>query len=626
MALTGDAGRDSGIPGVEAGAGRAQLVDQHALRLGVLRGLSNFLEAHTDPGGGLRCPVLGLEPTGRIVQGALINLSSWRFTREDEYAERARRQVLRAVDQLSVDPLSGAEVFPPGAADERNDAGFAEDGGACVDVIVSLLRGARDLFSDDEAARAQAAVERHVETFLLQASTLEHDPVERAWAALGLARAGAAFGREPWCAAARAACAGVLRSVDADGVVPMAAGPGPGAERADVSSARQGVVPALLLAARAALGADWDPPDARRLGAMLDALLALRGGEGRKLLRNEVDSWRWDGPYEVASHPFDVYALHRGAALLGRPELDAEAGRAMEEWVAHLHALDGGVESHHGAARFTGSRVGWSAQGAWIARVIHSVPIGGARGPRDVECGAAGLLHVERDGYVALLRGAHAAPTCVTGCDVGGGQLQSLVLCGDTRRVARRECIVLPARGAVPDGSAWVQPDGAAGRGAVRRALREAEGWAWERAARRERAARAAGRRLEAWRRRRAPRACLARVVRSGYVAAWDVGTQQEYDGERVLYRGGVADWRGARLPGARTERRYGFGPGAVTLQDVVLIEGVVGRLGYRLPAALGGVELQCDGGTLQRRDALVQVTLDGTAVRFAVTGEYAVS
>src|SRR5690606_19857594 len=143
-----------------------------------------------------------------------------------------------------------------------------------------------------------------------------------------------------------------------------------------------------------------------RGGAALDALVALRGGDGRKVLADEAKAWYWEGAYEVASHPFDVFALHVGARVLGRPLYAAEAAAAMEEWIAHQSPLDGGIESHHGRGTDFQCRVFWTAHAAWIARVIEDVPL--VREPREpvtLELAGSGLLHVERGSYVAVVRG-----------------------------------------------------------------------------------------------------------------------------------------------------------------------------------------------------------------------------
>ena len=163
--------------------------------------------------------------------------------------------------------------------------------------------------------------------------------------------------------------------------------------------------------------------------ASLDALVAMRGGDGHKVLHNEAKAWYWESAYEVASHPFDAYALHTGARVLDEPLYSNEAGRVMEEWIAHIDPLDGGVLSHHGRGTNFQCRVFWSGHGAWVARVLADVPLRAEpREPVDRDLPASGLLHVERPRYVAVLRGRQRGASNLFGCDAGGGTLQSLVV------------------------------------------------------------------------------------------------------------------------------------------------------------------------------------------------------
>ncbi|HEX5008822.1 MAG TPA: hypothetical protein VFY71_00375, partial [Planctomycetota bacterium] len=57
-----------------AGEGRGQIVDQVALRLGLLRGLSDFLARQIGADGVLRCPRHRVEHTGKNVYAAVIDL------------------------------------------------------------------------------------------------------------------------------------------------------------------------------------------------------------------------------------------------------------------------------------------------------------------------------------------------------------------------------------------------------------------------------------------------------------------------------------------------------------------------------------------------------------------------
>ncbi|HVQ25169.1 MAG TPA: hypothetical protein VMV01_08325, partial [Planctomycetota bacterium] len=335
---------------VRAGEGRTRLADQVQLRLGVLRGLSGFLARQIGPTGALVCPRHKVEHTGKNVYAALIDLENWRFTREEEYLALAKAAVLRAVDLLGEDPESHVPVFLPGRTDPRNASTNAIDGGACADTIATLLEEAPEAFEPDERRRSEEALTLHVEGYLRHAARDKGITAQRLWAGTGVARAARLLRRDDWAADALAGCALALDELAEDGVSPYipersqdCTHPG----LADASSFYHSRTPGFVLYIHEVLGREPDERARGRLRAALDALVALRGGNGLKPLHNEAKPWYWQSAYEVASHPFDVFALHRGARLFDSALYRNEAGRAMEEWIAHIEP-DGGVVSHRG--------------------------------------------------------------------------------------------------------------------------------------------------------------------------------------------------------------------------------------------------------------------------------------
>src|SRR5262249_11169477 len=199
-----------------AGEGRARLVDQVALRLGILRGLSEFLARQIGADGVLRCPRHRVEHTGKNVYAAVIDLHNWRYTREEHYLERARRAVLRAVDNLGPDPGSQVPVFLPGRVDPRNASTNSIDGGACADSIATLLEEAPAAFSPTDRERCEEALTRHVEGYLRHSARDRPIPAQRLWAATGVARAARLLGRKDWAADALAGCRLALQELAPD--------------------------------------------------------------------------------------------------------------------------------------------------------------------------------------------------------------------------------------------------------------------------------------------------------------------------------------------------------------------------------------------------------------------------
>jgi len=372
------------------------------------------------------------------------------------------------------------------------------------------------------------------------------------------------------------------------------------------------------------LGRPFGERERERLGAALDALVAMRDGNGLKVLHNEAKAWYWNGRYEVASHAFDVWALHRGAALLGRPLYLNEAGRAMEEWIAHLGS-DGGVHSHHGPGTDFQCRIFWSAHAAWIARVIHDVPLQAApRGELTLDLPASGLVHVERARCTAVLRGRHQRAGNLMGCDRGGGALQSLVHRPDPRVPRGTELVAGRRFDPAPEGEFLLRPADAPGR--LRRlaaVLRTDAGDLRFRlfVARVEWDAREwLGAALYPWRH------VLLRSWREA--SPWlsshrDLQTAQHVAGDTLIFEGGLADRDGLRWPGAATRRTYVFRPDRLELHDTLRLDGVRGRVRYRLPRALCDVQAAARGAVLRRAGSALALRAAGAPVELEVRGHW---
>lgn len=614
------------------GTGITRMKDHVQLRLGILRGLSNFFEKLTGPDGALICPRHRVEHTGKVVYAAVINLEAWRSTREEEYLDRGKRQVLRAVDHLGLDPESRVPVFLPGRVDHRNASTNAIDGGACADSIATLLEDVPELFGSVDTERCHAALEQHLEGYLRHAARKRPITAQRLWAATGVARAARLMGRRDWAADALAGCASALDELAPDGVAPYIPAhtdhcthPG----LADTSTFYHSRTPAFVLYVHEILermegvDASLGPAARERLDASLRALIAFRDGRNLKVLHNEAKAWYWVSDYEVASHPFDVYALNTGARMLDEPLFRNEAGRAMEEWIAHIDPMDGGADSHHGRGTNFQCRVFWSGHAAWAARAIQDVSVRAApRDPVDVDLTESGLLHVERPGYTAVLRGGTLGASNLFGCDLGGGSLQSLVRASDGRSPPLE---LVPRRRfrRVRPGSFLLRPQGAPGRlGNLLRLVKD------ERSDLRFRLYVTT---IELKARRGLLRGLaypfrhiLARSLRDAspwYAAHLDHLTSHVYDGRTVTFAGALAERTGKRWPGTQTERRYTFRDDAVEVHDTLRLDDVHGTVRYLLPDYLEEVDVTIEGAALQRSGSRVEVRARGGEVTVTIRG-----
>ncbi len=620
------------MPDVTAGQGRGSLPDNIQLRLGVLRGMSQFFIRQMDADDGVRCPRHKVEHTGKNVYAALLHLANWRFTREDEYLDVAKRVVLRTVDNLGLDAGSGVQVFLPGRTDGRNSSNNAIDGGACVDTICTLLDEVPDIFTDDERHRCDVAVTTHVEEYLRHAARERPIPAQRLWAGTGVARAAVRYGRDDWRADVLAGCALSVSEISPDGLAPYIPEGAPDCEHpglADLSTYYHSRTPGFLLAIHDVLDEPLDEATRQAVDRALDVLVAMRDGNGRKVLHNEAKAWYWESEYEVASHPFDAYALQLGAEHLGRPELKAEAAHAVEEWIAHISALDGGAQSHHGPGKNYQCPIFWSAHAAWVARIIERVGVHAVRRePRDVDLRASGVVHVERERYTAILRGAHRGSSHLFGCDVGGGALQSLVVRPDPRMPYGEE-IVAPRKRFERrrPGTFLFKPAGGGARLSRLRAL-----YASQRSQFRFRAWSA----MFEWKSGRPFAACSIGwrflVKRAWQTASpWraahlDVATTHTYADGTLVFEGGVADHDGTRVAGVTTRRRYVLAEDGIDLEDVLLFDASApaGSLEYIAPAGLVDIAVSCDGGTVSTRGDVTSVRWPGGhAGRLEIKGRW---
>jgi len=246
------------------------------------------------------------------------------------------------------------------------------------------------------------------------------------------------------------------------------------------------------------------------------------------------------------------------------------------------------------------------------------------REPLDVDLATSGLLHIERERYTAVLRGATRGSSNLFGCDVGGGSLQSLVVLGGPRQ-APAELVDRRRFQRERAGSFLVRPAAGPGRLAGLRRLAKDE--------RSDLRFRLYVASMEFKARHGALRGLLYpfkhMLVRSWREASpwWsshlDLETRHEYDGREVRFTGAVADRWGARLPGTRTERTYGFEDDGVTLVDVLELDDVSGQVRYLVPEGFEVADVTCEGGALTRGAGRVEVAARGGHVRLEIRGRW---
>ena len=426
-----------------------------------LRRTLDWLLSLRDGAGRIVCPEHKVEHTGKSACALVLALE---LAKLDASSDRtrlvaaARQQGERLVTNLVREGTSPCHTFRPGRHDPFNCSNSVIDGGAASDALAQLVLDLGPELDAAERERFAAASLLHARTYLRYAVLDKGVPAQRAWGLTGLA---GAFALEPDRDLERSAleAVGMLEAIQhPDGSYPYHplewGGAHPGS--ADVSSFYQSRVTAFLMHALERLGRDVrSPMFGRPLGRGLDFLLALQGSDGIKCGLVEAKPWYWGAPYEVASHPFDVYAFARGAELFDRPRLATAAVASFRAWVSHLGA-DGRPASHlpgRGRRRSYQCPVFWASHAMWIARAAPSLERAFERADKEAERAPANrgssleigvawfpdaqLARLEDGAVIAWVRGARPPFNLHHGSPHGAGLLRVLRKADGVELVAR---------------------------------------------------------------------------------------------------------------------------------------------------------------------------------------------
>ena len=389
--------------------------------------------------GAIICPEHGVEHTGKSA-GAII--LACELLELDPDADRAFLQEFsieqgrRLAGNLVREGISPCFTFRPGRHDPYNCSNSVIDGGACSDALALLVERLGDtLDAADRDAFKEASV-LHARTYLRYAVVDKGVPAQRAWGLTGLTAANRMAAEEPMRRAAYRAIEELESIQHADGSYPYHPrqwSPGhPGAS--DVSAFYQSRVTGFLIYSLEALGEDPTAPAYREpLERGLDFLTALYGPDGVKVGLVEAKPWYWGASYEVASHPFDIYCLARGANLFGRPRAALAARSAFATWVKHL-SPEGVLADHSpgpGRTRSYQCPLFWASNASWLARAARDLERiereswseHGGR-PRIDWYEQAALARLEDDQVVAWVRGARPACNIHHGSPHGAGLLR----------------------------------------------------------------------------------------------------------------------------------------------------------------------------------------------------------
>ena len=565
----------------------------------------SWLLSLREVGGRIVCPQHRVEHTGKSAGVIALALA---LREHDPDADRSEllgvavEQARRLVANLVNEPDSPCYTFRPGRHDPFNCSNSVIDGGACSDALAQLVREAGEELSAEDREAFQAASLLHARTYLRYAVLDKGIPAQRAWGLVGLAGAWSLENDEELSRAAIEAV-GVLEGIQfPDGAYPYHplewGGEHPGS--GDASAFYQSRVTAFLIESLQTLGRDpLDPLFAPPLRRGLAFLRALQGPDGRKCGLVEAKPWYWGAPYEVASNPFDVYALSRGHALFGGTELALAAARAFRAWETHLSPE--GVPASHEPTQLTRPSyqcpVFWAGHAAWIARcacdldramaVADTQEAPNPKASLDLQVAHfpnIDLARLEDSGVVAWVRGGRTGGNVHHGSPHGG--LLQVVRKSDGLDLLERR------RHAAGQEGEWT---GRSGSFSGRRAMRSGGGelrfalWLARTDQRAGDAARALSRPLE--------------VLREGVLAfgssacstAFDREPSLELLSDGVHLRSRLCHRDGTPIEKPGIERTYRLAGDGLLVEERLEGAGSVRDLAYRIPAAAQDIE-QSDG------------------------------
>jgi hypothetical protein len=516
----------------------------------------------------------------------------------DELLSVALEQARRLVANLVNEPDSPCYTFRPGRHDPFNCSNSVIDGGACSDALAQLVREAGDDLSEEDRDSFRAASLLHARTYLRYAVLDKGVPAQRAWGLVGLAGAWSLENDEELARPAIEAV-GVLEGIQyPDGAYPYHPldWGGEHAGSADASAFYQSRVTAFLIDALQTLGRDpADPLFAPPLRRGLAFLRALQGPAGRKCGLVEAKPWYWGAAHEVASNPFDVYALARGHAIFGGQDLAVAAARAFRAWAQHLSPR--GVPASHESTQHTRSSyqcpVFWAAHAAWIARCVldldRAMAVADTIASPDPATGldlqithfsSVDLARLEDSGIVAWIRGARPAGNVHHGSPHGG--LLQVARKSDGKDLLER------VRHAAAQEGEWT---GAAGRFQPLRGLRSG----------------ASELRFSLWLARTDLRAgetlrALTRpldVLREGVLSfassacstAFDRAPSLEVLSDGVRLRSRLCHRDGEPIAASAVQRTYRLEGEGLLVEERLLDPSPVRDLAYRIPAAAKDIE-----------------------------------
>lgn len=277
--------------------------------------------------------------------------------------ERGKKLVRHLLDLIVTSP-EGARVFYPGHLNPMNMSQNVIDTGTAVDVIARFARRNYEAFTEAEHDRIRLSLKDVVDSYLVEAASNKKVTNQRLWGLTGLASYARYVGKESrYIPTAHESIEQAFTDMTKDGFFRYSPNPSSHLTPYDgITAFYQSRHTAFIAYTLSILGMDFAPYQ-ERLEVSIKALLSMYTENGWKDLRMESKRWYWLGPYEVASHSFDAYAL----SLSRHPIAKAALHNVLYQIGEHF--FDGFLHSHKGPNLDFQCPIFWTAHLAWLTRI-----------------------------------------------------------------------------------------------------------------------------------------------------------------------------------------------------------------------------------------------------------------
>jgi len=389
--------------------------------------VSDYFEGETNKAGVLICPKHRVEHTAKNSYAAMIDIQLHQLTGEQKYFDRAKKRIQRTIKNLIRDPDFGYWIFYPGRLGRWNMANSVNDCGACLDALTTFYSAYSTILDIKEKEAIKDAIYKNSDTYLKNAVVEKEIINQRLWGASGLAKAYSVFREERWREALIVSLKKSLGEMWPDGTFPYHSHFGDYKIFKGIYDTTAFYHSRCVAFIYYILDNIGEPLDNYResLIRATDLLVAMYQPAGLKSINLESKRWYWNSSYEVASHPFDIYALIKTYELTKKDIYAYYARKSLEQLLRHQVA-DGGIASHLNEPQTNFQcRVFWNSNLAWLARVIkEAAALPEVGGIKEFQYFSdSGLFKFKNENYSCLIRGRKQPMSLMLGPAVGGGSL-----------------------------------------------------------------------------------------------------------------------------------------------------------------------------------------------------------